>query len=120
METKISGKYNRFVKMAIKLAETVKFNHRHGAIVTRGGKVIGKGKNCYDRCTHAETCAIDDNWASEMQGATIVIIRLRKGKKLGMSRPCDNCMAKIRSVGIKRIVYSTNSLEFPLAIEKVI
>jgi pyrimidine deaminase RibD-like protein len=119
METSIEGRHSRYIEIATKLAESVEFNHRHGTVVVSGGRILGKGRNCYKTGMHAECSALSSNWRSEFSGAIIYIVRLRKSQRYGLSLPCPKCMAKIKACGISKICYSTNDPNKPFVIEKV-
>lgn len=41
--------------------------------------------------------------------ATIIVVRISNGGVLRMSRPCAKCMERIKTSGIKKIVYSTDN-----------
>ncbi len=93
-------------------------NHKHGCLIVKGGAIIAKGWNLYANDRHAEFNAINKPWHSELKGATIYVVRLRKEQAYGLSRPCPKCEALIRNAGIVKVVYSTNDPQNPLAIEK--
>lgn len=122
METiqNISGRHSRFIEIATILAQNRASGvQRHGAVVVKGGRILGKGYNSYLRGTHAEECALGEGtWINQLKGATLYVIRLRKQQKYGMSRPCPECMELIRECGIRQIIYSTNDLNNPIAMEK--
>lgn len=45
---------------------------------------------------------------NSLKNLKIVIIRINDNNKLIDSKPCTNCVNKINSLGIKKIIYSTS------------
>jgi pyrimidine deaminase RibD-like protein len=78
--------------------------HRHAALVYRGGALISQGTN-HDE-VHAEVAALRRLWPSHREDTTVVSIRMTKGNKLGMAKPCPNCEEYMRLAGVKKVVYS--------------
>lgn len=113
------GRHARFLAIALRMAGASTGNHRHGAVIVSGGRIIAKGCNNYTHERHAEVCAIGKNWLSNLKGAIIYIARIRKNQPSGMSRPCPQCMQAIKLAGIKKICYTTDDINNPIAIERV-
>ena len=44
---------------------------------------------------------------TDLTNATLYTFRRKKDGSFGMSRPCPRCMKVIKSLGIKKLVYST-------------
>lgn len=93
--------------------------HRLGAVVVKGGRVLSTGFNAIRHCKetgkstqHAEEAAIvrllKDGRHSELVGSRLYISRFTPGGKLGLARPCERCMSLIRSVGIRDVAYTTD------------
>lgn len=105
-------------------------NHRckMGCVVVKGHRIISSGHNSatathafqtkidqkYFKCKcagylHAETDALLPliNSKIDLSQATIYVYRNMKDGMSGMARPCPRCMGLIKSLGIKRINYST-------------
>ena len=109
----------RWVKnLAAKTAlESIYPKYQHGAVIERGGNVIGKGCNVVrysdpdTACssTHAEVAALNE--ASTTEGADLYVARVT-GHKLALSRPCKKCEMAIRAAGIKRVYYSIANNEW--------
>jgi pyrimidine deaminase RibD-like protein len=116
----VGGRHSRFIEIATNLAITrAEGVQRHGAVVVKGGRILGKGANCYVRGMHAEECALGEGtWINQLKGATLYVVRLRKQQKYGLSRPCPECMKLIRQYGIRQIIYSTNDVNNPIVLEK--
>lgn len=93
-------------RILVRLAENAcEKQHRHAAIVLRGGCIIARGYN-HDRY-HAEVAALGSLWPSERRGTRVVTLRVRRDNgKVGMAKPCENCMRYMRANGVKSIVYS--------------
>lgn len=108
-ESLISRKDQRFLALAYcESAKVLEGQHRLGAVLIKGGRVIAKGYNSYVNCRHAEIACLSKTWKSERDGAVLYVVRRRRDQKFGMSKPCPNCEAFIRDSGIKKVFYTTN------------
>jgi len=98
-----------FLNRAIELARETMLKGRggpFGAVVVRGGTIIGEGANCVlgnnDPTAHAEVQAIRDASAREknfvLAGSVIY----------ASSEPCPMCLAAILWARISRIVYAND------------
>lgn len=106
--------------MAAKQALKSEFaQHRLGAVIVKGGRILATGFNSRrpsallkTETLHAEAAAIlkllKEKRLEDLAGSEIYVTRYTKGGMVGMAHPCSECMALIRSVGIKRIHYTTN------------
>lgn len=106
--------------MAEKIALLSPFvQHRLGAVVVKGGRVLSTGynevrytKELGNPTLHAEQAAIlkllKQRRLTDLVGATLYVTRFTRGGRIGCSRPCGDCEALIRSVGIKEIFYTTD------------
>lgn len=94
--------------------------HRLGAVIVKGGRILSAGYNQrryskeIDKDTlHAEEAAIikllKNDRAHDLLGSELYVTRFTPTFNIRLARPCDRCMEYIRSVGISRIHYSTNS-----------
>lgn len=63
---------------------------------------------------HAEFAAIHKALATRknLRGASLFVLRVTKGGKVGTSSPCKSCRTLIESVGIKTIYYITEERIF--------
>ncbi len=79
---------------------------KHASIIYSHGRPIAFGFN--NAVWHSEESAI--NWIGNLacKGKILVNLRLTVGEKIGLSYPCEKCMEKIRRVGFKKVLYSTN------------
>ena len=89
---------------------------KHGAIVTKNGRVLGRGHNSYRshggqwgggplHTLHAEAVAIRDavHRGIDVKGATLYVTR---GNTNRMSKPCTSCQALLEKHGISRVIYT--------------
>jgi len=111
------------LSLAMRVAESSEARMQHGAVVTKGGRVIAIGYNKVKNhptvigddheitlsCgPHAEVDALSR--VKDAKGATIYIARVRRDGRAGMSKPCDNCQSTIDKAGIKKIVYTIDGM----------
>jgi deoxycytidylate deaminase len=116
----ISKTDNAFLSVARYFATKSKSRNTHGAVVVKGGRVLGTGFN-KDRnhpmivspehvktdCSfHAEQLAIRDA-GENLKGAKIYVARVNRHGIDRDSQPCPRCLRLIRSVGIKKIIYTS-------------
>jgi deoxycytidylate deaminase len=60
---------------------------------------------------HAEMEALRTSGKDCLRGANIFVYRERKNGSLGMARPCENCMEKLKEFGVRKVFYTID--EFP-------
>lgn len=106
--------------MALKIALGCPRQHRLGAIVVKGGRILGKGHNIYEKMACAEARALDGNWRSELKGATLYVARATRIRACGMARPCPRCQDLIKSLGIGKVFFTTDDLINPIMMERFI
>lgn len=112
------------VEEATRLALRSDMLHRHGAVITRQGEIVGRGFNyrtdvfCHKFSFHAEVAAITDmrkkfpresknpSWIKLCQ---MVVVRVGPVNNLKNSCPCTSCAKYINSVGIQVVKYSTEA-----------
>jgi len=109
--------------LAKKLARCSTYgNFRHGAVVSRGGAIIGLGVNSEKYSSvgskyrpdnkghstyHAEIAALLGLDRSQTKGAVVYVARASKGCNADrMSKPCAMCHAVMEERGISRVYYS--------------
>lgn len=118
----ISNRDNAYLSVARYLAKKSAARKMHGAIVVKGGRVVGTGFNrnrnnpnivspehIKTECSyHAEESAIRDA-GNDVRGAIIYVARVNKHGEDRDSKPCPKCLTLIKDSGIKRIFYTTSS-----------
>lgn len=91
--------------------------HRVGAVITKGHRILATGFNeiRYSKIIgktslHAEAAAIkqllDQRKLCDMVGANMYVTRFTRGGRIGIAKPCQSCLALIRSVGIRRVYFT--------------
>lgn len=109
---------------------------KHGCIAVINGTIFGRGYNHYrtntrdgfvkNSCTcHAEMAALRDAYkklnlkgdfnfsnVKKFKKITIYITRIDKTNNCKESGPCIDCLAVIKKLKIKRIIYSTSNDQF--------
>lgn len=94
--------------------------HRLGAVVVKGGRILATGFNelrpssvTKTPTLHAEASAIlkllKKRKLHDLFGADLYVTRYTRGGSIGLARPCVACMDLIRSVGISHVHYTTNT-----------
>lgn len=102
---------------------------RHGALLTKGSKILAKGFNTSrssfmfsnQTCLHAEMSVIyyylmsilhiklnlnKKKYIPELSKCTIWVVRLSSNNDLVDSKPCKICLDTMKKIGIKKIGYS--------------
>ena len=121
----LSKREKALLSVARYLASKSDSRHRHGAIIVKGGSVIGTGFN-KDRnhpdivspehikahCSvHAEVDAIRDaKW--KVKGAVLYVARVNNQGKDRNSKPCDRCMVVIEETQIKKVIYTGSENDY--------
>jgi deoxycytidylate deaminase len=116
----LSKKDKAYISVARYFAKKSQSRNTHGAVVVKGGRVLGTGFN-KDRnhprvvspehiktdCSfHAEELAIRDA-GENLKGAVIYVARVNRHGNDRDSQPCPKCQTLIKSVGIKKIIYTS-------------
>ena len=118
----LSNKDAAYLSVARFMATKSNAKNLHGAIIVKGRRVLGIGynKNRNNPVTvspehvktccsyHAEAVAIKDANKSNLSGAVIYSARVNRDGMDRNGKPCSRCAALIESVGIKRVVFTTN------------
>ena len=109
------------IRLASKLASHSEHKFRVGAVITKGGRIVSSGFNKVGHpsdnriyaSVHAEEQAIhyllQRNRLSDLAGSVIYVSRILANGDVAMARPCNACFKMIQSVGIKRIIYTTDN-----------
>jgi deoxycytidylate deaminase len=118
----LSKRDSAYLSVARYFATKSLAKNTHGAIVVKGGRVIGTGYNKNrnnphfvspehiktDCSVHAERSAIKDA-GYDVKNAVIYIARVNRHGEDRDSKPCSRCLRLIEESGIKRIIYTTQS-----------
>jgi deoxycytidylate deaminase len=118
----LSKRESAYLSVARYLATKSSAKNTHGAVVVKGGRVVGTGYNknknnphfvspehIKTNCSvHAERSAIKDA-GYDVKNAVIYIARVNRHGEDRDSKPCSRCLKLIEESGIKRIVYTTQS-----------
>lgn len=100
---------DRWYRTALKLTEDSKHSrYKMAAVIVKNGSVLSRATNGpskplgkYSGGRHAEASALMPHHG-DFRTADIVIAR--QGSK--MSKPCSECMERIRAAGIRKIIYA--------------
>lgn len=133
-------KYKYYLNKAKTMAEISDFHNQHiGCVVVYKNKILSAGCNSekthpiqrkYNSyrfdihqeynpdCIHAEIQALIpiSRMNIDMSKVKVFVYRKMKSRESGMARPCASCMAYIKRLGIKTIIYSTDD---GYAVEKI-
>lgn len=116
----LSKKDKAYLSVARYFATKSTARNTHGAVVVKGGRVLGTGFNRNrnhpkivspehiktDCSFHAEEIAIRES-GENLKGAIIYVARVNRQGKDRDSKPCPRCISLIEEVGIKRIIYTS-------------
>lgn len=100
-------------------------DHKHGAVLVKGGNIISLGCNRPDfskhaalhrayseydiGSLHAEIAALRGLPKNITQGSIMYVVRLGKAQgKFRMSAPCAMCMSALNNAGVKRVIFSVD------------
>lgn len=118
----LSKKDKAFLSVARYFATKSNARNTHGAVIVKGGRVVGTGYNrnrnhptivspehIKTNCSiHAEESAIRDA-GYDVKNAVIYVARINKHGEDRDSKPCPRCSELISVSGIKRIIYTTQA-----------
>lgn len=97
---------NKLIRTARKSTHS---SFHHGTLILRGGAVVAAGYNHGE--IHSEKMAISKLWPNKRKGCTVINVRITK-TGFGNSAPCPDCLNLLRSMGIKRVIYSERNGNF--------
>lgn len=107
---------------AARLAQQSTCNQRHGAIIVRGGSVLGTGINMMKNdpdtpgldaktqsSVHAECAALKSVRGKNLKGAVLYVARVNKRNAPMMSKPCPNCEEELKRRGVVKLVWTLDN-----------
>lgn len=121
----MTGKQRRYLEKARKIAmQSDSPDYRHGAILVKGGSVINTSCNdlrhvnwgnrfrnnaCGHATQHAELGAVLGIARDVTHNSVIYVARVGRMGDFRLSKPCPMCMAVMKHVGVKKVVYTINN-----------
>lgn len=113
------------IHLASKASKNSTYKHKLGAVLVKSGRILATGYNRVghrsrfavpiekEASVHAEIAVISKlmkpKHVHKLQGSKLYISRVRKNGKLGLAKPCSECLSVIKSVGIREIIYTTEN-----------
>ena len=112
----------RQIELAVSMAAKSTSKFRLGAVLARRKRVISAGYNQMQKThplqnryydgdgtlgLHAEIHACIGVSAADLDGAEMFVARLLHNGETAMAKPCATCMKFMRSVGIRKVTYTT-------------
>lgn len=95
------------IKVAVKEASKARHRqHKFGAVLLKGGRMLQASHNFSH--IHAEHAVLNKAWRQDIEGSTMLVIRIRKNGTLGLAKPCKLCMKRLAQAGVKKVIYSNN------------
>lgn len=106
----LSKQGKRFLHIAVGVALMSKCRYRHGAVVVKGGRIVGASPNLHRNdarfvdwkscSTHAEAAALKK--AGYPRRATVYVARVGRNNPITrLSKPCEQCAELINSLQCK-------------------
>jgi deoxycytidylate deaminase len=81
--------------------------HKHFCAILKNKKIIQCFVNVYGM--HAEERAINFIVYRKLENISLIVIRVNSNNELCFSKPCVNCILKIKNLKIKKVIYSFNN-----------
>ena len=106
----MSRRIEGLIEIAYKEALKSTGRHRHGAVIVgNGGRILAKACNHYGSGQHAEVRALKRVAHDAKDDVEeLIVVRILKSQKFGMSKPCKACQAAIKATKIKVVYFSTS------------
>lgn len=113
----VSDRDAAWIAVAEKMSQMSCCRQRHGAIVYKSGRILGRGINFYRNLpcdaipagcisVHAEIAATRRIAPCNLVGSTVYVAR----SHFALSKPCSQCEKALRKAGVKRVVYSCRDI----------
>ena len=125
------SRLRRAIKRAVEIARPNDFQYRHGAVLFRGNKIYGVGRN-QDRpvfwvqylaragekpvfeTMHAEVSCMHRVPKDVIEGSYVLVIRLSRAGALTFSMPCGTCQHEMRRKKVAKCYFSIDRDTFGL------
>lgn len=121
----LSKSHQHFLDQALELSRLSDCRYKHGAVVRKSGRTISVGINYmindpqnlenevakYNAAIHAEEAALNACKKVNLEGAIIYVARVNKNDEPAMSKPCERCQKALKARGVKKVVYTIDSME---------
>jgi deoxycytidylate deaminase len=125
----LSNRERSYLSVARYCATKSTARNTHGAVVVKGGRVLGTGWNKNrnnplivspehiksDCSYHAEEVAIREAGEDNVKGAILYVARVNRHGNDRDSKPCSKCATLIKRVGIKRVIFTMEAGEINYA-----
>jgi len=120
----MSRRRSRIMDLAARAARQSSDEFPTGAILIRGKNIVSTGWNQGSKThptqfkmypnrpgtgLHAEIHTLQGLRPYDVQGADLYICRLKATGAYGLSKPCDECLAILKSYMIRRVFFSNGS-----------
>lgn len=116
----LSNSEKSFLSVARYMATKSESRQKHGAVIVKGGRVVGTGYNkdrnnpyrvspehIKSHCSiHAEIDAMRDASWNNLKGAVIYVARVNRNGEDRNSKPCTRCQVVIEETQIKKVIYT--------------
>lgn len=106
-------KLENVIDEAVRQSKKVRFCFKLGAVVFNKDRIVSAGYNrafCVGESVQsdcAEVLAIKKAPSQLLDGADLLVCRVRSSGTFGMAKPCPRCQSLIEKVGIRKVLYST-------------
>lgn len=119
-------KFLEYITFLKKKAASSDISYKHAAALIDSAHIYSSGVNRFVKTfqiksketneiqTHFKTVHAEINVFSKMpkksvKGLDILVIRINKQLALKNSRPCNNCIDKLKKIGIRKVFYSNEN-----------
>jgi deoxycytidylate deaminase len=111
----------RMLELARRISQKADYYQKVGCVVAKKSRVLGMGYNhpqkTHPKATtpfqtiHAELSASLGISFDEIRGATAYVARLSHDGNDALAMPCSHCMAMLRSLFVKKVVFTRTGQE---------
>lgn len=117
----LSDPHLRYFIFAKKISRKSDYKIKVGCCVVRKGTPVGVGYNRvrhskewgskWRTTIHAECCALK-NVGNKAYNSIVYVYREKGDGRIGMSRPCPECMERLIEMGVKAVYYTIEQYPF--------